>query len=83
MILIYLPKRFTIPERMRKAFKQGLIKATESTDSIIFTNANNKLVGEAVEEYTFYNKINIIGICAWKTVAFREQLIVRELELFY
>jgi hypothetical protein len=63
---------------MRKAFKQGLIKATESTDSIIFTNANNKLVGEAVEEYTFYNKINIVGICAWKTVAFREQLLVRK-----
>ncbi len=63
---------------MRKAFKQGLIKATESTDSIIFTNANNKLVGEAVDEYTFYNKINIIGVCAWKTVAFREQLVVRK-----
>ncbi len=58
---------------MKKKFKNGLIKAAQSTDSLIITNGRNKLVGEAVEENK-YEKIDVIGIIPSHVVAFRRIL---------
>ena len=35
-------ENFTIPHRMRKAFKEGLIKAANSTGAWIITGGTNK-----------------------------------------
>ena len=73
-------KRFSIPNRMKRAFKKGLVKAAQSTNSIIITNGSHsgvaKLVGEAVSENA-HHKLNVIGIVSWGTVAYREKLEVR------
>jgi hypothetical protein len=61
---------------MKKALMQGLIKAAETTDSIIITNGNNKLVGKAFEEYASNNLISLVGVCPFHKVAFKERLMV-------
>jgi len=53
-------QNFTIPLRMKKAFKEGLVKAAATTGAWIITGGTNtgvmKLVGEAVaEEYPKYS----------------------------
>lgn len=58
---------------MKKKFKSGLIKAAQSTDSLILTNGRNKLVGEAIEENKF-DKIDVVGIIPSHIVAFRRIL---------
>ncbi len=55
-------RKLPISARAKNLFKKGLIKAAESTDSIIITNGNNKLIGKALEEFTLKNKINVIGM---------------------
>ena len=74
-------QNFTIPQRMKNAFKQGLIKAATSTNALIITGGTNagvmKLVGEAVAESVFdLSKISVLGIVSWGKVASREKLIV-------
>ena len=73
ILIILIKIRFSIPSRMKKKFKNGLIKAAQSTDSLIITNGRNKLVGEAVEENK-YEKIDVIGIIPSHVVAFRRIL---------
>ena len=69
-------KKFSVPGNIRKMFKHGLVKAAESTESIIITNGNNKLVGEAASETSLGSKLNVVGICNWNLVAFKDQLLV-------
>jgi hypothetical protein len=57
---------------MKKKFQKGLIKSTQSTNSLIITNGRNKLVGEAVEEN--YEKIDVMGIIPSHVVAYRNIL---------
>ena len=74
-------KKFTMPHRMRKAFKRGLIKAASSTGAWIITGGTNngvmRLVGEAVsEELDKYNLvIPVIGIATWGKIYLRDKLI--------
>ena len=73
-------QQFSIPLKMRKAFKQGLINVAASTNAWIITGGTNtgvmKLVGEAVSESI--SKITVIGIATWGKVALRDKLIVRK-----
>jgi transient receptor potential cation channel subfamily M member 2 len=75
-------QKFTIPHRMKKAFKRGLIKAAASTGAWIITGGTNtgvmRLVGEAVaDEFHKYNqKLTVLGIATWGKIALREQMIV-------
>ena len=77
---------FQIPYRMKKAFKEGLIKAAISTDAWIVTGGINhgvmQLVGEAVkEECPLYNSseneqsISLLGICTKEKIAGAENFI--------
>jgi len=55
-------KNFTIPHRIKKAFKEGLVKAAASTGAWIITGGTNtgvmRLVGEAVaDEYPKYSTV--------------------------
>jgi transient receptor potential cation channel subfamily M protein 2 len=75
-------KNFTIPHRMKKAFKEGLIKAAATTDAWIITGGTNtgvmRLVGEAVEEeypkYPADTELTVLGIATWEVIAMREKL---------
>lgn len=55
-------QKFTIPQRMKKAFKRGLIKAAASTGAWIITGGTNtgvmRLVGEAVAD-EFHAQVGI------------------------
>lgn len=75
-------QKFTIPPRMKKAFKRGLIKAAASTGAWIITGGTNagvmRLVGEAVAD-EFHKKsaeITVLGIATWGKVALRDKMIV-------
>lgn len=82
-------KKFTLPLRMKKAFKEGLIKAAASTGAWIITGGTNtgvmRLVGEAVaEEYPKYSsdeELTVLGIATWGKIAMREKLPTRVLFL--
>ena len=71
---------------MKKAFKKGLVKAAQTTDSIIVTNGSHsgvtKLVGEAVAE-NLHHKLNLIGVVTWGTVAYREKLEVSTIKFYF
>ena len=71
-------QNFSIPQRMKTAFKRGLIKAATSTNAWIITGGTNagvmKLVGEAVSEE--YNKLVVIGIATWGKIALKDNLVV-------
>ncbi len=67
-------KKYAIPSLMKRRFKKGILKAAKSTDCIMITNGRNKLVGEAVDENTFNNKIDVLGIIPSHVVAFRSLL---------
>jgi hypothetical protein len=64
-------QNFTIPHRMKNAFKRGLIKAAASTGAWIITGGTNtgvmRLVGEAAaDELQKYNtQITLLGIATW------------------
>ena len=80
-------KTFTIPHRIKKAFKEGIIKAAATTDAWIITGGTNtgvmRLVGEAVaEEYPTYSlekKLTVLGIATWGVI-YDRKLLERELE---
>ncbi len=71
-------RTFVMPNRMKKAFKRGLVKAAESTDSWVITNGFSsgvtKLVGEAVAENSHSSKLIALGIISLGVVAFHEKL---------
>jgi len=76
-------KNFEIPKRMKKAFKEGIIKAAISTDAWIITGGTNygvmQLVGEAVKEecplyYSSESKLTLLGICTKEKIAGAEDL---------
>mgnify|MGYP002786892365 CR=1 FL=1 len=73
-------QKFTIPHRMKKAFKRGLIKAASSTGAWIITGGTNtgvmRLVGEAVADEFHTCNLIVIGIATWGKIAFRNQMIV-------
>jgi transient receptor potential cation channel subfamily M protein 2 len=70
-------QQFSIPLKMRSAFKRGLIKAATSTNAWIITGGTNtgvmKLVGEAVAESM--SKLTVIGIASWGKIAMRNELV--------
>lgn len=70
-------QKFSIPLKMRTAFKHGLIKAATSTNAWIITGGTNtgvmKLVGEAVSESI--SKLTVIGIASWGKIALRDKLV--------
>ena len=74
-------KKFSMPHRMKKAFKCGLIKAAVSTGAWIITGGTNngvmRLVGEAVaDELDKYNtNLPVIGIATWGKINMRSKLI--------
>lgn len=74
-------QKFTIPLRMKKAFKRGLIKAAASTGAWIITGGTNtgvmRLVGEAVADEFHTCNLTVLGIASWGKIAFREQMMVR------
>jgi transient receptor potential cation channel subfamily M protein 2 len=75
-------QNFTIPHQMKKAFKEGLIKAAITTDAWIITGGTNagvmRLVGEAVaEEYPKYStdsELVVLGVLTWGIIDMREKL---------
>lgn len=75
-------QKFTLPYRMKKAFKRGLVKAAASTGAWIITGGTNtgvmRLVGEAVaEEFSGQdNKLTVLGIATWGKIALRNKMIV-------
>lgn len=79
-------QNFTIPLRMKKAFKEGLVKAAATTGAWIITGGTNtgvmRLVGEAVaEEYAKYStdreedRLVVLGIATWGNVSMKDQLV--------
>ena len=74
-------QKFTIPHRMKKAFKRGLIKAAASTGAWIITGGTNtgvmRLVGEAVADEFHVCNLTVLGIATWGKIAFRDQMQVR------
>lgn len=69
----------SIPMRIRKAFKRGLIKVASTTGAWIVTNGTNvgvvKLVGDAVkEECKSGSDIVVMGIAQWGKTALRSKL---------
>lgn len=74
-------QKFSIPLRMKKAFKRGLIKAAASTGAWIITGGTNtgvmRLVGEAVADEFHTCNITVLGIATWGKIAFRDQMIVK------
>lgn len=87
-------KDFQIPYRMKKAFKEGLIKAAVSTDAWIITGGTNhgvmRLVGEAMKEecpkYFSWDKkssINLLGICTRAKIAGAENLVGKNFKKNY
>jgi hypothetical protein len=72
-------RKFNMPKRMKKAFKVGLIKAAEFTNSWILTSGFNsgvmKMVGEAINEYSNQLKLVSIGILPLNLVTYRERII--------
>ena len=76
--------RFTLPYRLKKAFKRGLIKAATSTGAWIISGGTNsgvgRLVGEAVaEEYIEYTNPDIVllGIATWGKIAMRREMTIK------
>jgi transient receptor potential cation channel subfamily M protein 2 len=75
-------QKFNIPQRMKKAFKRGLIKAAVSTGAWIITGGTNtgvmRLVGEAVAEEFQKGQfdLTVLGIATWGKIALREQMTI-------
>jgi transient receptor potential cation channel subfamily M protein 2 len=84
-------KNFTIPHRIKKAFKEGLVKAAASTGAWIITGGTNagvmRLVGEAVaDEYPKYSTVSelvVLGIATWGSVAMRNKLLKNDAPVHY
>ncbi len=84
-------QNFTMSHRMKKAFKEGLIKAAITTDAWIITGGTNagvmRLVGEAVaEEYPKYStesELIVLGVLTWGIIDMREKLFGVQLLLIF
>jgi hypothetical protein len=76
-------KRLSVSHDWKKAFKVGLIKAAKKTNAWIITSGLNfgvtRLVGDVVSEELNKEKLTVLGICSWGTVATRDTLIVRSI----
>ena len=77
-------QNFTIPTKMKSAFKLGLVKAATSTNALIITGGTNtgvmKLVGEAIAESVVdLSKVALLGIATWGKIADRNELVVRNI----
>ena len=74
-------QKFTLPYRMKKAFKRGLVKAAASTGAWIITGGTNtgvmRLVGEAVADDFHNTNLTVLGIATWGKIAMRDRMIVR------
>ena len=74
-------QNFQISQKIRNAFKLGLVKIATSTNTLIITGGTNtgvmKLVGEAIVESVFdMSKVTVLGIATWGVIADREKLLV-------
>lgn len=73
-------QKFTLPYRMKKAFKRGLVKAAASTGAWIITGGTNtgvmRLVGEAVADDFHNTNLTVLGIATWGKIAMRDKMIV-------
>ena len=73
---------FTLNHGLKKAFKEGLIKAACATDAWIITGGTNtgimRLVGEAVNEeaplHRKKNKLTVLGIAPLNKIKNRHQM---------
>ena len=76
-------KNFTIPFRMRKAFKEGFNRVANLTGTYIITGGTNvgimRLIGEAVSENPYNdNNIPVIGIVTWGIIEGRQNIKLNE-----
>jgi transient receptor potential cation channel subfamily M protein 2 len=73
-------QKFSLPYMVKKAFKQGLVKAAASTGAWIITGGTNagvmKLVGDAVadEGRKYGCDFTVIGVASWGKIALRHQM---------
>ncbi|KAL3933002.1 MAG: hypothetical protein SGPRY_000469 [Prymnesium sp.] len=67
---------FDVPQRLLKAFKQGLVKAALATNALIVTGGTDsgvmQIVGKAIAEYDAH--VPVIGIATYGTVLKRDRL---------
>ena len=76
-------QKFNIPQRMKKAFKRGLVKAAVSTGAWIITGGTNtgvmRLVGEAIADEFQKGQFNptVLGIATWGKIALRDEMTVK------
>jgi uncharacterized phage-like protein YoqJ len=79
-------KSFKLNNRLKKAFKKGLVKVAKNVVCWILTNGFSsgvsKLVGEAVAENSYDAKIVVIGIVSKSVICYNESLEVLILSLF-
>ena len=76
-------KNFTMSHRIKKAFKEGLVKAAISTGAWIITSGTNtgvmRLVGEAVAEecpkYSSDTELTVLGIATGQMIYKRHLLV--------
>ncbi|KAL1519454.1 hypothetical protein AB1Y20_022976 [Prymnesium parvum] len=68
---------FDMPQRLLKAFKQGLVKAALATNALIVTGGTDsgvmQIAGKAIAEYDAH--VPVIGIATWGTVLKRHNLV--------
>ena len=78
--------RYDIPSRVRKAFKQGLIKAATTTGAWIITYGTTtgvtKLVSEIIYDQAKNENLILLGIAQWGKTALKEKLIVNVFGIF-
>lgn len=73
-------QKYSISNRVKTAFKRGLINAAVSTGAWIITSGINtgiiRLVGEAVSEELYKNNssLTVLGIATWGKIAYRDEL---------
>jgi len=70
--------QFSLPSRIKTAFKYGIAKIAESTDALIITGGTQtgvmKLVGEGMAKYYQKDNIKLLGIASWECGMFRDEL---------
>jgi transient receptor potential cation channel subfamily M protein 2 len=71
-------QNFRVHSRLKKAFKNGLMRAAISTNAWVITGGTNagvmKLVGEAVAEESHKHSLTLIGVATWGKVLNRNLL---------
>lgn len=73
-------KRYDISKRIRKAFKQGLMKVATTTGAWIITYGTTtgvtKLVSEIVSDEPKNDNLILIGMAQWGKTSLKEKLVV-------